>query len=120
MVSPLVTGVARFRVTVLPLMVRLLTVIGVPLTLTTKLPVAGGLAASRGSSEVSTRLLPSVLVSALTNVGAVVSTVMVRLSVLMLPAGSVAVTVMVVLPSASGGRTLSARDQVPSPLLMAA
>ncbi|SSS27323.1 Uncharacterised protein [Acinetobacter baumannii] len=51
--------------------------------------------------------------------GAVVSTVTTALVVPTLPAGSVAVTVTVCGPSVNTGSVLSARVQVPSPLLVA-
>ena len=51
--------------------------------------------------------------------GAVVSTVTIAVSLPTLPAASVAVTVMVCGPSVNAGSVLSARVQVPSPLLVA-
>ena len=51
--------------------------------------------------------------------GALVSTVTVPLPVPSLPAGSVALTVMVLPPSLSGAIVLSAILQVPSPLFVA-
>ena len=70
-------------------------------------------------APVKTGVVSLVVTSSKDTTGALVSTVTTAVSLPTLPAASVAVTVMVCGPSVNAGSVLSARVQVPSPLLVA-